>query len=597
MQRTDFTLEHFRHRLAHLDALPQFAVLGILSGVITGGIIILFRLAIEIPLRFWLSENDPENFEALHPLLHFITPVIGVSLIALFYRCLSDETRSVGIGKVLERFNFHEGHLTLKGAAAQFIFGVISLVSGQSAGREGPAVHLGAACNSYLGQRFHLPNNSIRILVGCGTAAAISASFNTPIAGVIFAMEVVMMEYTIIGFTPIILASVSAAIVSRMVYGHDPAFIVPALSIETLWDIPFTLITGILIGTLAAVFISLAKYCTRMNTYSFTTRAMSVGVLTGLIAVLVPQIMGVGYDSVNLALTGNMGIGMLCALVLAKLIATAIPIGLGMPFGLIGPILVVGASAGAALGTIGNIYLPDYVSEVGIYAMLGMGAMMGAVLQAPLAALMALLELTLNPHIILPGMLAIVIANITSRSIFKQQSIFQTLLATKGIHLRDTPVLQALRRMGVVSLMNQKFKTHDYLIKQDQVPQLLENSPKWIVITRERKPEALLPTSDLVRYMEEKVLAEKEETKPKKKPKSKPDKESEKETGIDLLSIPARRLDVHPIHRQATVQEALDTLQRTGIEALYVERVQAPMIHSVLGVITRKDIENYYLHN
>jgi len=591
MQRTDFTLEHFRHRLAHLDALPQFAVLGILSGIVTGCMIVLFRFAIEIPLRLWLSENDPENFEALSPLLHFIVPIIGTSLIAILYHCLDEDTRRVGIVRVLETFNLNEGHFTLKNTVAQFAFGVISLVSGQSAGREGPAVHLGAACNSYLGQRFHLPNNSIRLLVGCGTAAAISASFNTPIAGIIFAMEVIMMEYTIIGFTPIILSSISAAIITRVVYGHDPAFIVPALSIKSLWDIPFTLLMGLLMGALAAGFICLAKYCTRVNTYPFAYRALAAGVFTGFIAVFVPQVMGVGYDSVNLAVAGNMSVGLLCLLVVAKLLATAVPIGLGMPFGLIGPILFVGASAGAAIGTIGNILLPEHASEVGIYAMLGMGAMMGAVLQAPLAALMALLELTLNPHIILPGMLVIVIANITSRSVFKQQSIFQTLLAAQGMHLRDSPVLQGLRRVGVVSLMNKNFSVHERVIDQAEAFALLTDNPEWIVITCERKPVALLPGLDLARYLEEQELAEKEQAKLGEK------QDQKQKSDIDLLAIPARRLDLQPIHRQATVQEALDTLQRTGIEALYVERIQAPMIHSVFGIITRKDIENYYLHN
>ena len=575
-----FTLEYFRERLAHLDALPQYALLGVLSGIVAGVVILIFRLTIEIPLQLWLPENNPENFEALEPYLRFIAPLTGSIVVGLILSYLSKDARKLGVTLVLERLNFHEGHLRLRNTATQFLMGVISLVSGQSAGREGPAIHLGAACNSYLGRRFHLPNNSIRVLVGCGTAAAISASFNTPIAGVIFAMEVVMMEYTITGFTPVILASVSAAVISRMVYGADTAFDVPAMSIQSLWDIPFTILMGIILGALATIFIQITQFCTRFQHYPILPRALLAGIFTGSIAFFIPSIMGIGYDSVNQALLGNLGLGMLCILTLGKLLATAVPVGLGMPYSLIGPVIVLGASAGGALGLIGSTLLPDYSSDVGMYSMLGMGAMMGAVLNAPLAALMALLELTGNPNIILPGMLIIVVANLTTRGVFKQKSIFNTLLAAQDIHLRDAPVLQALSRTGVASLMNKNIISHHRKIPIQAAAELLINKPEWIILLEDRKPISLLPAVDLARFLAEENNSETNQE----------DKE------IDLLTIPARRRDIKRIHRQATLQEALDTLHQYHIEALYVERVHAPMITSVMGIVTRQDIENFYLH-
>lgn len=583
MNTNIFTLEHFRERLAHLDALPQYALLGVLSGVITGLIILIFRLAIEIPLRFWLPENNPENFESLEPYLRFVAPVTGSLVAGFILNYLSKDTQKIGVTLVLERLNFHEGHLRLQNIGTQFLMGVISLVSGQSAGREGPAIHMGAACNSYLGRRFHLPNNSIRVLVGCGTAAAISASFNTPIAGVIFAMEVVMMEYTITGFTPVILASVTAAVISRMVYGADTAFDVPAMSIQSLWDIPFTILMGIILGAIAALFIQVTRYCTRFQHYHILPRALLAGMFTGTIAFFIPAIMGVGYDSVNQALLGNLGLSMLCILTIGKLFATAVPIGLGMPYSLIGPVIVLGASAGGALGVIGSALLPDYSSDIGMYSMLGMGAMMGAVLQAPLAALMALLELTGNSNIILPGMLIIVVSNLTTRVIFKQKSIFSTLLAAQGVHLRDAPVLQALSRTGVASLMNKNIISHHRHIPMQEAADLLLNKPEWIILLEDRTPISLLPAADLARFLaEHPPLGENEG--------------NEDIEVLDLLSIPGRRREIRPIHRQATLQEALDTLHQYHIEALYVERVHAPMITSVMGIVTRQDIENFYLH-
>ena len=575
------SLEQFRNRLSHLEALPQYTLLGIISGVVTGLIVLVFRQAIEIPLRLWLPDGDPENFEALSSQIRFISALGGATLIGILYSVISKDAQQVGVIRVLDRLNFHEGHFRLRNAITQFVVGVITLVSGQSAGREGTAIHLGAACNSYLGRRFKLPNNSIRILAGCGTAAAISASFNTPIAGVIFAMEVVMMEYTLAGFTPVIVAAVSAAFISQIVYGAQSAFSVPAIGIETLMDIPFTIALGLIIGTVAAAFISLVKWLTRFNHHHVFPRSVVAGIVTGMLAMPIPSIMGIGYDSVNLALTGTASFGLLAALAVGKFVATAVPVGLGLPYSLIGPVMVIGASAGATLGYLAIWLAPEHSSELALYAMLGMGAMMGAVLQAPLAALMALLELTGNHHIILPGMLAIVIAHLTARVIFKQDSIFATLLAAQGVELKDKPVLQALSRMGVASLMNEKFQLHDRLTCMEETHKLLQTQPEWIILTTEGNPVALLPAVDLARHLESigvnnKITAEKVQ--------------------VDLLSIPARRRDLKNIPWEATIQEALSTLQASGAEALYVERIRAPMIKSVVGVITRDDIENYYLY-
>ena len=591
MVNTASIMENFRNRLSSLDALPQYALLGILSGVGTGIIIVLFRQAIEIPLRLTLPEGEIGNFEALEPLTRFLAPLLGAILIGLLLSYLSKENRAIGVIHVLERLNFHEAHLPLRNAFTQFAVGVISLASGNSAGREGPAIHLGAAFNSFVGRRLTLPNNSIRVMVGCGTAAAIAASFNTPIAGVIFAMEAVMMEYTIAGFTPVILSAVSATVVSRIVYGHEVAFEVPALAIQSLWDLPFTIMMGFVLGALASLFIKIVKLCAKLHHFHFMLRVLVAGIISGTLAVLVPASMGIGYDSVADALAGDMGWKVLCALAAAKLLATAISVGLGLPFGLIGPVVVVGAAAGAALGILGNWIIPDYASETGLYAMLGMGAMMGAVLQAPLAGLMALLELTGNPNIILPGMLTIVIANLTARAIFKQRSIFQELLGLRGISLNQKPVLQALRRVGVVSLMNERYVNQEQKTSVEEAQKILKSSPDWVVITKDRKPFSLLPAVDLARHLEE--LAEER----KLKPKTEHQEDGEPDpTPLDLLEIPARRRDLAGIHRQATLEEAFDKLHNTNVEALYVERVHAPMITSVMGIVTRDDIENYYLH-
>lgn len=589
MSRRTFSLDTFRHRVANLEALPQFALLGIVSGIISGLVILALRQAIEIPLRYWLPDNDPENFESLSKVTQFLAPLLGTLLIGLIFTYINREYRDVGVPHILERLNRHQGHLSLKNAGAQFLAAVISVVSGQSAGREGPAIHLGAAFSSFFGRRLKLPNNSIRILVGCGAAAAISASFNTPIAGVIFAMEVIIMEYTIAGFTPVILASVSAALITRLVYGPEPAFEVPALSISSLWDIPFTILLGLIFGTLSALFIKIVRTMGRLQHFPLLARALGAGLITATLAVLVPGIMGVSYDSVTDALAGNSTLQLLCFIALAKLVATSLPVGLGIPISLIGPTMVIGSCAGAALGIAGNMLMPEHASEVGVYSMLGMGAMMGATLQAPLAALMALLELTANPNIILPAMLTIIIANITTHSLFKQPPVYVAMLANQGKELNDTPLQQALRRAGVSSLMNENFVRYDRSLSTKQIETILDSKPEWIVISVENTPAHLMPAADLARYLEEYANSNDEQ-------QADNVSSEQQDSVIDLLAIPARRMDLSSIPHEATLQEALEALHGSGFEALYVERRVTSTMKSIAGILTHDDIENFYLH-
>jgi CIC family chloride channel protein len=229
--------------------------------------------------------------------------------------------------------------------------------------------------------------------------------------------------------------------------------------------------------------------------------------------------------------------------------------------------------------------MPSIASSPGFYAMLGMGAMMGSVLQAPLAALLAILELTQNPNIILPSMLIIVVSSMVASEVFKQKSVFLTILKEQGLDYHSTPVTQALRRVSVGAIMTRKFCRSDKIIRFDEAKELLRQEPKWVLINgNEGKPVSLLPTIDLANYLEENEsrFRDAEEDPLKER------------LLVNLLEIPAQRKDLAPLYFQATLQEALDKFAGSKSEALYVERTSAPMISRVIGVVTRGDIENYY---
>ena len=579
--RSDFTLESFRRQLANVDALPQLCVLGLVSGVITGTVMVAFRLLLEAGAVLYMPEGEPEAFEGLSPWLRALLPIVAVTLIGLLLYRQRSAARKLGVSHVIERLTYHQGRFPLRNWLNQWWVGVVSVLGGLSAGREGPAIHLGAAASSGLGLKLRLPNNSLRVLVACGTAAGISASFNTPIAGVIFAMEVVMMEYTLMSFMPVILASTMGALVAQVMYGNAPAFRIPEVALGSLMNLPWIVVIGLVIGLMAGLFIHISR-SQRLQTLPLWLRLGVVGVGTGVLAWWFPEIQGIGYDSVAAALNNQLAINVLLALMVAKLLITAITVAGGVPIGIIGPVLVAGAATGALGGMLGGWLWPEKAADPGIYAMLGMAAMMGAVLQAPLAALMALLELTHTPTIMLPGMLVVVVACLTSRQLTGCEGFFISSVRY-GLHPLQQPLMQALSRVSVPAVMERQLVRTERMITLDQARRLLETNPMWLVIERssEDKPVLGLKAAELARW-----LLEHDEALDGEVPLE--------DELIDLLEIPGQRLEMAPIGLQATLSEAFLKLQDSALGALYVVHGYRPKQQRISGIITRGAIERYY---
>ncbi|MCO7229949.1 chloride channel protein [Halomonas sp. CnH100-B] len=579
--RSDFTLESFRRQLANVDALPQLCVLGLVSGVITGAVMVAFRLLLEAGAVLYMPQGDPEAFEGLSPWLRALLPIVAVTLIGLLLYRQRSAARKLGVSHVIERLTYHQGRFPLRNWLNQWWVGVVSVLGGLSAGREGPAIHLGAAASSGLGLKLRLPNNSLRVLVACGTAAGISASFNTPIAGVIFAMEVVMMEYTLMSFMPVILASTMGALVAQVMYGNEPAFRIPEVALGSLMNLPWIVVIGLVIGLMAGLFIHISR-SQRLQKLPLWLRLGVVGVATGALAWWFPEIQGIGYDSVAAALNNQLTITVLLALMVAKLLMTAITVAGGVPIGIIGPVLVAGAATGALGGMLGGWLWPEKAADPGIYAMLGMAAMMGAVLQAPLAALMALLELTHTPNIMLPGMLVVVVACLTSRQLTGCEGFFISSVRY-GLHPLQQPLMQALSRVSVPAVMERQLVRTERMITPDQARRLLETNPMWLVIERssDDKPVLALKAAELARWLLEHDEALDGEAPPE-------------DELVDLLEIPGQRLEMAPIGLQATLSEAFLKLQDSALGALYVVHGYRPKQQRISGIITRGAIERYY---
>lgn len=587
--------EFFQRRLAHVEALPQLSLLAVAVGLFTGGVILLFRVSVDV-IGGWILPAGSESFETLSHLERFALPVIGAILLALFLGRMTASDRRVGVVHVMERLSRHQGHLPVKNALVQFFGGILSLATGQSGGREGPAIHLGAASASLMGQTLRLPNNSIRVLVACGTASAIAGSFNTPLAGVIFAMEVVMMEYTLGSFIPVIIASVVTTVMSQYLFGSQPAFAVAEQDLGSLTELPFIVLAGIVAGCVAGGFNRCVQLFASLANRPFWMRALLAGVLTGIAAQIAPEVMGVGYDTVSAAMLGDIALTTLLLIVVLKLLTSAAAVGLGLPVGLIGPVFVVGAALGGALGFLGHYLQPSAEVSIALYVMLGMTAMMAAVLQAPLAALMTVLELTANPSLMLPAMLIIVVASLTTSVLFKQKSVFLSTLDTLGLKYPPDPVTAHLQRAGVIAIMNRELVRLPVHCDLAEAEAAMRDQPIWVVVESEPgEIRCVLRAADLGVHLESESEPT-ESAEPDRLTEGSPQDQAlskDAARSLDLMEIPGLRLDVANLDYRATLAEAQDVLSELGTEALCIRRTTAPMIETVLGVVTQQDIDNY----
>ena len=576
------------------EGLLLLALLGMVCGLLSGGIIIVFRLFIDGSAAQFMPLGSSESFEQLSQLERFSLCVFGGLLVGLLMQALKPKNRTVGVIHVIERLNYHQGYLPLKNAVVQFFTGAVALLSGQSVGREGPSIHLGATSGSVLARLLRVPNNSGRILVACGVAAAISAAFNTPLAGVIFAMEVVVMEYTVIGFAPVILSAVSAATLARLAFEDSPSMTVITTNINSINELPIVVVMGILIGCLSALFIYSTVLINRVfKPRSIVFKTTSAGFITGCLALYLPEIMGIGYDTVDKMLMAKIGIGTALLLTFAKIFATAAATGLGVPAGLIGPTLFIGAAAGGAIGMLAEMLIPN-TADSGYYALLGMAAMMAATLQAPLAALTYLLELSADQSIILPGMAVVISASLIGNGVFKQSSIYAHVMQCNDLDYRNSELAKSLRRIGVASVMERNFISQNHLLSAAKANEILHQEPRWILLQNQNSAHqpCVLPATDLAVYLSNSASNNAHENEHEKPHSDGQDSKKNKE--IDLNKIPAKRLDAGRVTILATLQEAYEQLHNQQCDVLIVTGAHGASKQRIMGLITREHIESSY---
>jgi len=498
-------LTSLRKHLALPRTSWQLCLLAAFGGALSASLIILFTLSIDALQAFYTSQKD--DYTTLDKVSRFDLPIIGAILILIFAKFTGYQYLRTGIPFVLHRLKVAHGVIPLRNTINQFVGTVIALASGFSVGREGPAVHLGAACSSYLGSLLKLPHNTTRTLCACGIAAGISASFNTPIAAVIFVMEVILREYKVHIFIPVMIAAIVGSMLTESFFG-------PAHEFEhldkiglTISHYPFIVLLGIILGFLAFVF---NRYLTLLIKHSFEyhiiPRLLLAAFITGALGYSIPYAMGTDISAINFSITSETGLQLLLGLLVAKMMMTISALGLGIPGGIVGPILGIGAIAGTCASAIAMNYFPGQHIATD-YALMGMAGFMAATLNAPLAALLAVVELSNQIEIIVPAMVVITSSCVISGQFFKNRSIIIMQLEAQNLVYRKPPIEKSLQRIGAIGAMQENFQVFDNT-NSDTISLALtqQESPNFIIVKNYKKnvmftwlePEKIADTGEVL---------------------------------------------------------------------------------------------------
>ncbi|MEZ5419362.1 MAG: chloride channel protein [Vicinamibacterales bacterium] len=415
-----------------------FFLLTVLVGVLAGLSAVLFTLAID-----WTSRGlfglDPT------PVRLFLVPTLASLLAGVLLHTVFPDVRGSGVPQTKAAFVQQGGVIPFRVPVGKFLMGALCVGSGHSMGREGPSVQIGAGVASAIGQWMGLPAQRVRDLVPVGAAGALAAAFNTPVSAVIFALEEIIgdLNAPLIGST--VVASVASVMVERTILGNEPLFRVPTYHLQHPAELGAYAVLGVAGGLISLVFCrSLLRI--RRATQGLPVRGRILlpaagGAVIGLVIIAVPEVMGVGYESIDQALNGGLVLQTLLLLGVVKIVATLVSYTSGNAGGIFAPSLYIGAMAGGAVGTVMHWAAPFPTADPGAYALVGMGTLFAGIIRAPLTSVFMIFELTQDYQILVPLMVANMLSYLISRR-FQPVPIYHALLAQDGVHLPSAlPVL------------------------------------------------------------------------------------------------------------------------------------------------------------
>ena len=441
-------------------------IIAIIIGVIAGYAAVGIRFMIEkfSHLSFPGEGNVLENIMSNPWYIVALVPAIGGLIVGPLIYFFAPEAKGHGVPEVMQAILLKGGRIRPRVALVKALASAITIGTGGSVGREGPIIQIGSSIGSTVGQFFKIPSKKLKTLVGCGAAAGIAAAFNAPIAGALFAVEIILMDFAVAQFSPIVISSVMATVISHSFEGNLAAFNVPAYEYASPYELGFYFVLGAFSGLASYLFIKVLYFSEDFfdNKFNFPEYLKPVigGLGIGIMALVFPQVMGVGYDSINSALHGDMIWYIALALVFLKIFATSLTLGSGGSGGIFAPSLFMGAMLGFFFGNLANHFFPDITAGPGAYALVAMGGLVAGTTRAPITAIIIVFELTYDYEIILPLMITAIVSTILS-SYLARESIYTLKLLLRGINLKEGAETNVMESIPVEDVYHKDFEVID----------------------------------------------------------------------------------------------------------------------------------------
>ena len=384
-----------------------------------------------------------------------LIPALGGAIYGPLIYHFAREAKGHGVPEVMAAVALHGGRIRPRVVVVKSLASAICIGTGGSVGREGPIAQIGSALGSTVGQVLHLSDERVRNLVACGAAGGIAATFNAPIAGAIFALEVILGRLEVTCFGAVVISSVTATVVAQVFQEAVPAFAVAQYALVSPWELILYTLLGILAAAGAVGFTRLLyaveDLWDKVNLPEYTKPVLG-GLILGAIGLLTfkangfPRVFGVGYNSIGDVLSGRLAFEVVLGLFFLKMLATVLTLGAGGSGGIFAPSLFMGAMMGSVFGQIAHHLFPAVTASAGAYAMVGMAAFFSGAAHAPVTAILILFEMTDDYRIILPLMLATVVSTLVSRTL-SRESIYTLKLTRRGIHIEqghDTDIMKSV---------------------------------------------------------------------------------------------------------------------------------------------------------
>ena len=570
------TTDQIRDKFRSILMFDQnMLILAALLGFLAGFASTFFRWMIEFfesifsVKGFSLAGIPPQTYPFLLPLM----PMLGGLFIGLICKYFPNAVKENGVHKVMYAVALNDGKVRKRTIASCAVTSSITIGSGGSAGREGPTVQIGAAVGSTIGQLLHLSTERMRVLVGCGAAAGIAASFNAPLAGVLFALEIILGDFAIHTFSPIIIASVIGTVTGRALEGNEVTFNVPVHELVHPTEIIFYLALGMLCGIVARLFTFMYFYVQQIFEEKFNMpdlyKPAIGGLIVGMVSIFMPQILGNGYDVMEQALTGQMFWGLAFLLVFMKIICTSITLGSGGMGGVFAPSLFIGAMVGTAFGSSVHFIFPTLSASAETYSVVGMGAVAGAVMQAPLTNILMLFELTNDYTLILPIMATCIAASYTYQR-FTKHSIYMQNLLNKGINIRHGREASIMNSIKVQDVMSTDITTIAQEMPFRKILETISYSKNFYfpVLDNRGDMTGILSFSDIREVIFEEQL------------------------GDLLVAGELANTKVYSLTPQQNLNEAMEIFSQLDVDQLPVVRSEDKL--KVIGMLTRGDMMASY---